>query len=71
MKFLPKGVKKLFKKLFPISSKLLSNFFEDFQICFQFLFKCYPGYSNVYISVKFLSGFPKIIAKFFRIPKFH
>ncbi len=66
--------RKLFKKLFSISSKLLFNFFEDFQIflkIFKFFLKCYPGFSNFLHFCKISLKFLKTITKFFRIPKFH
>ncbi len=70
-KYLPKYVEDVFKKMFSISLELLFNCFEDFQIFFQFFSKCYPGFSNFYISLEFLPSFFKIIAKSFRILKFH
>ncbi len=69
-KFLPKYVKNLFKRLFPVSSKLPSHFFEDFQIFFNFFCKCYTGFSNFFIFAKFLPRFLQTILKFLCIPKF-
>ncbi len=70
MKFLPKCLENLFKKMFPIFSKLPSNFFEDFQIS-VFFSNCYTSFSSLNIFAKFLPSFLKTFAKFFLITKFH
>ncbi len=63
-KFLPICVGNLFKKFFPISSKLLPDFFENFQIFFQFFSKCNPGFSNFYIFAKFGGEAPTLRSTF-------
>ncbi len=62
-------VENLFKKLFPISSKLLFNFMKIFQVFFQFFSKCYPDFSYFYIYVKFLPSFLKNYCKIFPYSK--
>ncbi len=55
--------------MFPISSKQLPNFFEDFQIFFQFFSKCYPSFYNFHFC-KILPSFLKTVAKFFIFQNF-
>ncbi len=54
-----------FKKLFSVSLKLLPNFFVNFKIFYQFLFQCYPGFSNLHfckIYLKFSKNYRKIFS---------
>ncbi len=61
----------LFERLLPVSSKLLSHFFEDCQIFFIFFSKCYPRFYNLLIFAKFLPSFLKTISVFLYVPKFY
>ncbi len=54
--------------LFPVSSKLLSHFFEDLKIFFSFILR---SFSNFFIFAKFLLSFLRTIQKFLCIPKLY